>query len=306
MRSKLFVPGSRPELFNKALSGPADAISIDLEDAVLEARKAEARSTVREFLRKLSTGRSLGSGSAAAPEPVHGKIVIVRVNAMTTLHFNDDLAAVTWPALHAINVPKIESSEEVQSVSDTLARLERERGIVQPIGILVNIESPRGLRRAAEIAAAGPRVIGLQVGFGDLFEPLSIDRSDREAVHHVQLAVRFAAGEAGVPAYDGAFANVGDLDGFRVESEHACRLGFAGKSCIHPSQVPVANEVFRPSDDEIGFADRVLTAWVDAERRGLGAITVEGHMVDRPMIERAYAIMAVAEREGLGRFAKNT
>lgn len=225
---------------------------------------------------------------------------------MTTPHFDDDLVAVTWPALHAVNVPKIESPEEVQRVSAALARLERERGIARPIGILLNIESPRGLRRAAEIAAAGPRVIGLQVGFGDLFEPLSIDRSDREAVHHVQLAVRFAAGEAGVPAYDGAFANVGDLDGFRTESEHAHRLGFAGKSCIHPSQVPVANAVFRPSDDEISFADRVLAAWVDAERRGLGAITVEGHMVDRPLIERAHAIMAAAERDGLGRFAKNT
>ena len=302
MRSKLFVPGSRPELFDKALSSSADAISIDLEDAVLEARKGEARNTVGAFLRRLGTGLSSELDAAGA---AHGKIVIVRVNAMTTPHFIDDLAAVTWPGLHAINVPKIESSEEVQSVSDTLARLERERGIVRPIGILVNIESPRGLRRAAEIAAAGPRVIGLQVGFGDLFEPLSIDRRDREAVHHVQLAVRFAAGEAGVPAYDGAFANVGDIDGFRAESEHACRLGFAGKSCIHPSQVPVANAVFRPSDEAIGFADRVLAAWVDAERRGLGAITVEGHMVDRPLIERAHTILAAAERDGLGRFAKN-
>lgn len=295
MRSKLFVPGSRPELFAKALAGPADAISIDLEDAVLESRKAEARQLVGDFLQ--------GQPPSGSPNGGAGKLLIVRVNDIHTPHFEADVAAVAWPALHAVNLPMVESGDHVERLAELLTRIESERGIANKIGILANIESPRGLRMAAEIAQADPRMIGLQVGFGDLFEPLGIDRRNTEALHQVQLAVRLAAGEGGIAAFDGAFANVGDPAGYRAEAEHSRRLGFAGKSCIHPSQVTAANEAFRPSDDEIGFAERVLAAWVDAEKRGLGAITVDGRMVDRPNVERAQAVIAMAEQGGWGRFA---
>jgi citrate lyase beta subunit len=280
MRSKLFVPGSRPEFFAKALAGPADAISIDLEDAVLEERKAEARATVAAFL----------DGATRTD----GKSIIVRVNDPSTVHYQADIAAVALARLDVVNIPKVEDGDTVREAAALLARLERERGIDRPIGLLLNIESPRGLRRATEIAAADPRIVGLQVGFGDLFEPLGIDRKDVVAVHQVLLAVRFAAGEAGVDAWDGAYANVADLPGFQAEAERARRLGFAGKSCIHPSQVATANAAFSPNDLEVGFATRVLAAWADAEARGLGALTFEGHMIDKPFVVRARAVLAAA------------
>jgi citrate lyase subunit beta/citryl-CoA lyase len=280
MRSKLFVPGSRPELFDKAFKSAADAISIDLEDAVLESQKGAARATVREFLGRLP---------AAA-----GKTVIVRVNDMTTPHFQSDLEAVIAPALGMVNVPKLESADQVRQASEAIARLERERGITQPIGILANIESPFGLLRAADIACADRRVRALQVGFGDLFEPLSIDRGDTNAKRHVQFMVRIAAGAAGIDAYDGAFSNVADLPGFRAEADDARRLGFAGKSCIHPTQVSTANDVFQPSEAECAFARKVLEAWKDAEARGVGAIVVEGRMIDKPNVVRAREILARA------------
>ena len=280
MRSKLFVPGSRPELFAKALAGPADAISIDLEDAVLEERKAEARATTAAFL------RSLGASVT--------KIVIVRINALSTPHAGADLDAVVGPGLAVVNVPKCESADDVRAAAGHIARVERERGLAASTGILANVESPRGLRRAAEIACAAPRVVGLQLGLGDLFEPLGIDRTDVDAVRHVQLALRIAAGEAGVAAYDGAFANVADAEGFRAEALRARRLGFAGKSCIHPSQVAPANDVFRPGDAELAHARRVLEAWDDAQRRGLGAVLVDGEMIDRPFVVKAQAILAAA------------
>jgi len=261
MRSKLFVPGSRPELFAKAFAGPADAISIDLEDAVLEARKPEARAATAAFLRSLGTATT--------------KIVIVRINALSTPHASADLDAVVGPGLAIVNVPKCESADDVRAAAEHIARVERERGEGARTGILANVESPRGLRRAGEIAAADPRVIGLQLGLGDLFEPLGIDRADVDAVRHVQLALRFAAGEAGLPAYDGAYA-------------------IAGKSCIHPSQVAPANEVFRPADAELALARRVLEAWEDAERRGLGAVLIDGQMIDRPFVVRAQAVVAAA------------
>lgn len=220
MRSKLFVPASRPELFAKALAGPADAISFDLEDAVQESRKAEARRVLQAFLQRSS------------PRP-GGKLVIVRVNGLTTPHFDADVAAVAGPAVDMINLPKPESADDVRAAAAALARHERDRGIDRPIGILANIESPRGLRLAAEIASAHPRVVGLQLGLGDLFEPFGIDRTDAQAVHAMQLAVRLAAAEAGLWACDTVYGTVSDPDGYTREAAAARRLGYHLEMVAH-------------------------------------------------------------------------
>jgi citrate lyase subunit beta/citryl-CoA lyase len=286
MRSKLFVPASRPELFAKALAGAADALSFDLEDAVPEARKGEARETLRAFLRQVS-------------ERPGGKTVIVRVNGLSTPHFAADLAAVAGPAVDMINLPKPESAEDVRAAAAALAWVETEQGIRRPIGILANIESPRGLRLAAEIACAHPRVVGLQLGLGDLFEPFGIDRADARAVHATQLTVRLAAAEAGVWACDTVYGTVADPDGYTREAEAARRLGYVGKSCIHPSQVPLANAVFRPTDAEIAAARRVAEASRVAEGSGRGAFLVDGRMIDGPFIRRAESVLATARRLGL-------
>ena len=283
MRSKLFVPASRPELFAKALGSSADALSFDLEDAVVESRKLEARTALATALR-------------SADFVASSKTIIVRVNALATPHFVADLEAIVGAGarLDLLNVPKLESADDVRAAADALARLEKACGLARPVGILANIESPRGLHRAAEIAAAHPRVVGLQLGFGDLFEPLGIDRINTAAVQQVQLAVRLAAGEAGIWACDAAFAAVKDLDGFRAEALAARRLGFVGKSCIHPSQIALANEIFRPGDEEIAFAQRVVEAAQEAARAGTGAFLVDGKMIDEPFLQRARAVVALA------------
>ena len=283
MRSKLFVPASRPELFAKALAGDADAISFDLEDAVQESRKAEARGVLRDFLRQSS------------PRP-GGKIVIVRVNGPTTPHFEADLAAVAGPVVDMINLPKPESADDVRAAADALARCEHANAVERPIGLLPNIESPRGLRLAAEIARAHPRVVGLQLGLGDLFEPFGIDRADAQAVHAMQLAVRLAAAEASIWACDTVYGTVSDPDGYTREANAARRLGFVGKSCIHPTQVPLANAVFRPTDGEIAAARRVVDAAQGAERDGVGAFLVDGRMIDVPFVKRAESILGAARR----------
>jgi citrate lyase beta subunit len=286
MRSKLFVPGARPELLAKAMAGDADAVSIDLEDAVAESRKAEARDAVAAFLRRRDRGAD-------------GKILIVRVNALSTVHFHPDLEAIVGPNLDLVNLSMAETAEDVRAACDALTRLERARGIARPIRLLVNIETPRALRTAAEIGRADARVAGLQLGFGDLFEPLGIDRGDAAAVQQVQLMIRLAAGEAGVFAYDSAYADVKDAESYRREAEAARRLGFIGKSCIHPSQVPLANAVFRPTDAEIAHALRVVAASREASRQGIGATMVDGRMIDAPFARRAEAVVALARRLGL-------
>jgi len=280
MRSKLFVPGSRPELLPKALASQADSLSFDLEDAVPEAGKAEARRLV---------GEALCSPEAAASK----KILIVRVNGFATTHFEADLAAVVGPRLDLLNLPKVESAADINRAVAALARLEAERGLARPISILANIESPRGLRFAAEIAAANLRVAGLQLGFADLFEPLGIERTDAAAVHQIQLAVRLAAGEAGIWACDAAYGDIKNPDGYRAEALAAKRLGFIGKTCIHPSQVAPANEIFHPTDNEIAFARRVVEA---AAKTTAGAFTVDGRMIDAPFLKRAHAVLAIARQ----------
>src|SRR4051794_2257844 len=149
MRSKLFVPASRPELFAKAMAGEADALSFDLEDSVDEAVKEDARKNLARFLRTL-------------PEN-HGKTIIVRVNGLATPHFEADLEAIIGPGLDLVNLPKPDSADDVRQCASAIARLER--GMSEGAGILVNIESPRALRYAAELATASPRVRGLQVGY---------------------------------------------------------------------------------------------------------------------------------------------
>jgi citrate lyase subunit beta/citryl-CoA lyase len=284
MRSKLFVPASRPELFAKALKGEADALSFDLEDAVDESMKDEARRELRKFL-----------GSLPANS---GKTIIVRVNGLASGHFEADIEAIACPTLDLVNLPKPESPDDVKACAAALAKCERKLGLA-PVGILANIESPRAYRLASEIAAASPRVQGLQVGYGDLIEPLDIDRYNPRVIEQILVHVRIAAGEAGVWAYDGAYAKIQDKDGYKAEAEMARRLGYIGKSCIHPTQVPLANAVFRPTDEEIAHSLRVVDAARAAVEKGAGAFTVDGRMVDAPFIRRAEHVLSVARRLGL-------
>ena len=286
MRSKLFVPASRPELFEKALAGAADAISFDLEDAVDESRKVEARQAL--------------VGHLAGRPRDHGKLLIVRVNAIDTPHFDEDLRAAVQAGVDVVNLPMVDDAEAVREAASRLERLEAEWRSPRPVGLLLNVETARGLRRAAALAGAHPRVTGLQIGFGDLFAALGVAMDDDSAKQQVRFAVRVAAGEAGLPAYDGAFVHIDNPEGFRAEARAAQRLGFAGKSCIHPSQIALANAAFRPSADEVAHAQRVVVAAADAAARGVCAFVVDGRLVDGPFITRAEHTLAIARRLGAG------
>jgi citrate lyase subunit beta/citryl-CoA lyase len=284
MRSKLFVPGSRPELFEKAMKSAADSLSFDLEDSVDERRKSEARTEVARFLRSL-------------PDRP-GKTIIVRVNACATPHFHLDVEALAGAPVDLVNVPKLESAIAIRACAAVLEQAEARAG-ARPIGLLANIESPKALRLAVEIATASPRVEGLQIGWADLLEPLNIDRYNRAAIESIQLTVRLAAGEAGIWAYDGAYPDIADAEGFRREAEAARRLGFIGKSAIHPSQVPIANAIFQPTADEIAHALKVVDAAREAALTGVGAYKVDDKMIDAPFVRRAEAVVALARRLGM-------
>jgi citrate lyase subunit beta/citryl-CoA lyase len=280
IRSKLFLPGSRPELFAKGVAGAADALSFDLEDSVPVDAKASARRHVAEFIH---------SGAAQAAR----KLVIVRINALGTAHFVDDIKALAVAGVDLINLPKCESADEARAAAAAIAHVEPP-GAELRAGLLVNIESAKSLRHAAQIAMAHPRVRGLQLGLGDLFEPLGIDRRERANVHAAMFALRFAAAEAGIWCLDGAWADLGDEAGYLAEARIARSLGFAGKTCIHPSQVPLANATFAVAADEVALARRVVAAAREATAQGLAAFVVDGRMIDAPFLRRAEAILATA------------
>ena len=285
MRSKLFVPASRPELFAKALSSAADAISFDLEDAVEEGQKGFARQALFDFFEINQTQNT--------------KAIVVRINAIDTTHYAADLEVVVSSAVQIINLPMVESATAVRDLSARIGKLETDRRLTRPIGILVNIESPKGLRQAAELALADPRVVGLQIGFGDLFGPYGIVSGEPSATQVVRVLVKMAAAEAGIEAYDGAYVDIANPEGFTLDAQAAYRLGFTGKSCIHPSQVGLANAVFRPSEQQIQQALRVAQAAKENLARGVGAFVVDGQLVDGPLITRAERTVALARLAGL-------
>ena len=284
MRSKLFVPGSRPELFEKALASRADGVSFDLEDAVAESAKSVARHQLATFLGQL---------------PHTEKTLVVRINGLDSAHYLADLEALAGTRVDIVNLPKVESAAQILQLVADLERIERMAPSAANIRILANIESPRGLRLAADIACAHPRVMGLQLGFADLLEPLGINRREATVIRQIQLSVRMAAGEANIAAYDAAFAAIKDPEAYREEARYARGLGFTGKSCIHPTQIDMANEAFMPSAEEIDRAQRFVAAADEAEAAGVGAYQVDGQMVDAPFVVRARMILDQARQAGL-------
>ncbi len=276
MRSKLFVPGARPDFFHKALASEADALSFDLEDAVPEEGKAFARARLAMFL---------ASDAAFASE----KTIIVRVNAPSTPHFKPDLEMLAKVRVDLINLPKIEDVDDMHTAA------EMAKGLA-PVRLLVNIETPRALGRAADIAAAHPAIAGLQAGLNDLFASLGIERTNPANVRLALWPIRVASAEAGLFAYDGAWPDVGDAQGFLHEAELARSMGFMGKSCVHPSQVVIANQVFE-SNHALAQARRLIEAAQAAAALGRGAFLFDGRMIDRPEIAQAEALLARAEAE---------
>ena len=267
MRSKLFVPAGRPELFPKALAGAADALSFDLEDAVLDSRKDEARANLRAFLRSEAVWSS-------------EKTIIVRINPLDSPHCAVDLDAVLGGRVDWINVPKAEHPEGVRRLAELLDHLERAYPPRRGARLLLTVETPRGLREAAALAGAHPRVAGLQLGFGDLFSPLGIARDNAAAIEATLFALRMAVGESGGVLCDSAYPDLNDREGFLREARRARRdVGLAA--------------------EEVAAAVAVVEAVAGAQADGHGAFVVAGRMIDAPYLHRAQAVVAQARRLGL-------
>ena len=266
-RSILFVPGDRPDRYGKALAAGADAVCVDLEDAVAPQRKAVARAAVARFLAEKRAGSSQ---------------VVVRVNDPETDLGRTDAAALAGiPRPDVFMIPKVKTAAGVRYAARLLG---------EDVRLLPLIETVRGLENAARIASAGPAVIGVIFGGFDLAIELGAEPR-WEALLYARSRVIHVAALSGIDAIDMPSRDFREMSGLREEAVKARRLGFSGKAAIHPAQLPVIHEVFTPSRTEVRRALRVVEA--DRAADG-GAVAIEGRMVDRPVVEAARRVLAQA------------
>jgi citrate lyase subunit beta/citryl-CoA lyase len=286
-RSMLFVPVTAERFVNGAARRGADAIILDLEDAVAASEKERARTLVPEAAQIVSRG---------------GADVVVRLNRPLRMTVRD-LEAVIGPGVHAVALPKAESAQHVQLVAEIIDELEAERGMAPgTTKMLAMVETCSAFFRINEIAKASPRLVALNLGAED-FATAAGMLPEAEGLFMPKQMCVFAARAAGIMpmGFVGTVAEFHDLEGFRVTVRRSRRLGFVGASVIHPSQVQILNEEFRPSAEEVAHAARVVGAYDKALAEGVGAVTVDGKMIDVPVVERAKLLLqreeAIAGRE---------
>lgn len=277
-RSLLFVPANNQRFIAKAHTRAADAIILDLEDAVPAPKRTGARAALAESVATVGQG---------------GADVTVRINRPLREAIAD-LDAAVISGVRSLLVAKTDSPEHLRLIEETVAELETERSLpAGRIGLSVLIESPAALRRAAEIGAASKRIVSMSLG-GEDFATAMQAPPDPETLELPKLLCLMAAREAGVMplGFLGTVADYTDLEAVREVLTRSRKFGFEGASCIHPAMVPLLNEAFSPSPEEVDWAKRVVTEYAAAQKTGKGAITIDGKMVDVPVAIRAERLLA--------------
>src|SRR3954453_1719597 len=277
LRSFLFAPCNHARRVEKALTLDADAVILDLEDAVATAEKPATRETIAEALSRPRRG-----------------LLYVRVNAVDTEFCYGDLLAIVRAGLDGIILPEVESAAGVGTVDWLLAQLERERGlVVGGIDLIPIIETAAGLDRLGAILATNTRVRRVAFGAGDFTLDVNMvwSRGESELAPARALIVT-ASRAAGIEApLDTVWVDLTDPDGLEASSRTALGLGFQGKMCIHPDQIAIVNRVFTPSEEEIAFAERVAAAFARAEAEGSAAIQLDGKFINSPIVYRARRVL---------------
>lgn len=284
-RSRLYLPGNEPKyMLNAGLHGP-DGVILDLEDSVAPSEKDGARIIVRNAL------RAVDFGSAER---------MVRINQGEL--GEQDLAELIEHNVHVVLIPKVESAAQVCAVDERIRQITARSGEPERTVMLMPIiESARGVLAAEQIASACDSVVALTIGLEDYTADLGVQRTaeGRES-WWARCMVVHAARAAGVQAIDSVFSDVGDDAALRASVLEAKQLGFEGKGCIHPRQIPIVHEAFAPSAAELDRARRIVAAFEQAQARGLAAVSLGRAMIDPPVVKRALHVVEMAREMGLG------
>lgn len=282
-RSRLYLPGNEPKFFLNAGLHEPDGVILDLEDSVAPQEKDAARLVVRNALRCVDFGKSER---------------MVRINQGE--RGLEDLDAVVPQGAHVILIPKVETAEHVRAVDARAKKLASAAGLKQVPFLMPIIESALGCFEAPYIASASPNVVALTIGLEDYTADIGAQRTlEGKESFWARSAVVNAARAAGVTPIDTVFSDVSDMEGLRAACLEAKGLGFEGKGCIHPRQVPVVHEAFAPAAEEIDKARRIVLAFEKADRENLGVVSLGSKMIDPPVVKRALRTVKMAEALGL-------
>jgi len=269
-------------MLDKALGFTPDAFVPDLEDSVPDAEKENARRITAAHL------ATLGS---------RGIAVIPRVNALGSGWLEEDLAALVGPSIYGISIGKIQTVDDIASISEILAGLERKAGLeVGKLRLIPWIETALAVVHCYPICRASSRIVAVALGAEDFTDDMGIERTEDESeVAFARNSVCIAARAAGVDALDTPFFRFKDPDGLQANVQAAKQFGFKGKFAIHPAQVDAINTLFSPSEAEINYALRVVAAFEEAERTGRGSTSLDGKVIDVPVVKRARSLLALAD-----------
>lgn len=285
-RTMLFVPGNNPAMLNDAHIYRPDSIILDLEDSVSPQEKDAARFLVFYALKTLDYGETE---------------TVVRVNGLRTPYGREDLEAIVRARPAAIRLPKVETEEDIISADLIIGEIEKKAGLESgSVKIIAAIESALGVMNAYRIAVASPRMSALALGGEDFITDLKAVRTrEGKELFLARSMVLLAARAAKLDAIDTVFSNVADEEGFKQEVKYIKELGFDGKSVIHPGQISLVHEIFRPTDKEIAEAERIVAASRKAEAAGSGVVALDGKMIDAPVVERAHRVLSLAGAAGI-------
>jgi citrate lyase subunit beta/citryl-CoA lyase len=279
-RSRLYLPGNEPKFFvNSGLHSP-DGIILDLEDSVAPTEKDAAQLLVRNALRSVD---------------FYGAERMVRINQLP--NGLDDLKYIIPHSVNVILIPKCESTEQIHQLEKEVDKLKKQHKVENPIYFMPIIESALGVIRAFEIATASKYNCALAIGLEDYTADIGTQRTNegRESIFARQMLVN-AAKAAGIQAIDTVFSDVADMEALRQSVIEAKSLGFEGKGCIHPRQIKVVHEAFTPTTDEIEKAKKIVLAFEEAEKKGLGVVSLGSKMIDPPVVKRAQRILSLINR----------
>ncbi len=287
-RTMMFLPASNPAMVKDAYIYGADSIMFDLEDAVAITEKDSARFLVYNALKTVDYGDTE---------------LVVRVNGLDTPFGRDDIEAVVRAGVHVVRLPKTERKEDIHEVEAVIEEVERKCGReVGSTKMMAAIESPIGVINAYEIATASKRLIAIALGAEDYVTNMKTKRyPDGMELLGARSQIIIAARAAGIYAIDTVYSDVDNEEGFRREVELIKQLGFDGKSVINPRQIKPVNEIYTPTQEEIKKSITIVNAAKEAEENGLGVISVNGKMVDKPIVDRANRVLQLAAAAGVYR-----
>ncbi len=286
LRSLLFVPGNTPRMLDRALSLRPDAFVPDMEDSVPWDEKANAREVTAAYVPQLAKT---------------GVRVIPRVNSLDTGLLEDDLSAVIGPHIYGVSVGKMDNPETLSEVVGIMQRIELKKGLTIGATRLVPwIESAESIVKLREICRSSPRIVAIALGAEDFTNDMEIERTDSDTeIAYARAAIAIAARAAGILALDTPFFAFRDPDALRENSLASRGIGFRGRFAIHPAQIEILNDVFSPSAEEITHAQRVIEAFEEAASMGRGSTSLDGKVVDVPVVKRAQALLEQAAQMGL-------